>query len=195
MELPTFTEDEYELVEFPEPIGTLEAFVAGGGTSTAPWTYQGKLKTYQNKTLRYRGHFLQWKTLIDAGMLEEAAVDIGGGVSVSPRQVLHTVLEPKLRPAPGDRDLVIVRVKCYGEKDGRRAEALVEVIDFFDENTGFSAMERTTGWHAAIIAGLMARGVTPRGVKPVEVAVSGPLFVQELRKRGLPLEERVTHLE
>ncbi len=191
-ELPTFTEDEYELVKFPEPIGTLEAFVAGGGTSTAPWTYEGKLKTYQNKTLRYRGHFTQWKTLMDCGLLEEEPLDLGDGTKVSPRQVLHTLLEPKLAPRDGDKDLVIVRIKGYGQKEGRRAEAFVEVIDFFDEVTGFSAMERTTGWHAAIMAIFNARGTTPRGVKSVETAVPGPLFVEELLKRGIPLEEKVS---
>ncbi len=193
-ELPTFTEDEYELVDFPEPIGTLEAFVAGGGTSTAPWTYEGKLKTYQNKTLRYRGHFTQWKTLIDCGLLEEEPIDLGDGVKVSPRHLLHTLLEPRLAPEPGDKDLVIVRIKSRGQKDGRQAEAFVEVIDYFDQATGFTAMERTTGWHASIVAIFNARGITPRGVKPVETAVPGHLFVRELRRRGIPLEEKVAYL-
>lgn len=193
-ELPTFTEDEYELVEFPEPIGTLEAFVAGGGTSTAPWTYEGRLKTYQNKTLRYKGHFNQWKTLMDCGLLEEEPVDLGDGVEVSPRYLLHTLLEPKLAPTLEDKDLVIVRIKGYGHKDGKPAEALVEVIDYQDEETGFTAMERTTGWHASIMAIFNAKGITPRGVKPVETAVSGPAFVEELRKREIPLTEKITSL-
>ncbi len=194
VEMPLFTEDEYELVDFPEPIGTLEAFVTAGGTSTAPWTYEGKLKTYQNKTLRYRGHFQQWKTLIDIGFLEEEPVDLGGGVKVSPRHVLHTLFEPKLAPQPGDKDLVIVRIRGTGKKDGRSAEVVLEVIDYFDEATGFTAMERTTGWHASIVAILMAKGITPRGAKPVEIAVPGPLFAEEMKKRGLPLEERFTYL-
>lgn len=39
--------------------------------------------------------------------------------------------------------------------------------------------------HAAIMAGLIARGKTPRGGVPVELAVPGPVFVEEFRKRGL----------
>lgn len=194
VELPTFTEDEYETVQFPEPIGTLEAFVAGGGTSTAPWTYQGKLRTYQNKTLRYPGHFRQWKTLMDVGLLEEEPVDLGNGLKVSPRHLLHTIFEPKLARQAEDRDMVIVRIKCLGEKEGKRAEALVEVIDYFDENTGFTAMERTTGWHGSIVAILMAQGMTPRGANPVEVAVTGDLFVREMKKRGIPFREEITFL-
>jgi len=44
---------ELETVDFPPPIGTLEAFVAGGGTDTMPWTFEGKLRTLQNLTLRW----------------------------------------------------------------------------------------------------------------------------------------------
>lgn len=193
-ELPTFTDDEYELVEFPEPIGTLEAFVAGGGTSTAPWTYKSRLKTYQNKTLRYQGHFNQWKTLIDCGLLEEDPVELDDGTKVQPRRLLHAVLEPKLAPCPEDKDLVIVRIKGFGKKDGRRAEAFVEVIDYYDEKTGFTAMERTTGWHASIMAIFNARGTVPRGVKSVETAVPASKFIEELRRRGIPLEEKITYL-
>lgn len=46
----------------------------------------------------------------------------------------------------------------------------------------------------ADVAILMAKGVTPRGAKPVETAVPGPLFASEMRKRGLLLEERFTSI-
>jgi len=59
--VPTFKDEDYEIVEFPEPIGKMEAFVAGGGTSTMPWSFEGKLKTLWNKTLRWPGHFAEWK--------------------------------------------------------------------------------------------------------------------------------------
>jgi len=36
---------------------------------------------------------------------------------------------------------------------------------------------------------LNARGVTPRGVNPAEIAVSGPQYVTELRQRGFGLME------
>jgi lysine 6-dehydrogenase len=189
--VPTFQREDYELVEFPEPIGTMEAFVAGGGTSTAPWTFEGKVRTFQNKTLRWKGHFEQWKTVIDMGLMDLEAVRVNG-VEVVPRDVLHACVGPKIRATADDRDFVIVRVKALGEKDGRPAEAMVEVIDYYDEATGFTAMERTTGWHGAIVAIMNARGQTPRGVKPVEVAVPPQLFVDELNKRGFSMTEEVS---
>jgi len=192
--VPTFLSEDYETVEFPEPIGTMEAFVAGGGTSTMPWTFEGKLKTLWNKTLRWPGHFAEWQSYTKAGLLEPEPVDVNG-VPVSPRDVLHTVLDLKIRAKPGEPDLVIVRVLARGRKDGQPAEALVELIDRYDERFGFTAMERTTGWDGALKAILNAQGVTPRGVTPAELAIDGPTYAQELRKRGFNLTEKVTFLE
>jgi lysine 6-dehydrogenase len=188
VEVPTFQDEDYETVKFPEPIGTMEAFVAGGGTSTMPWTFEGRLKTLWNKTLRWPGHFAEWKAYMNAGLLETEPVDVQG-VKVSPREVLHTLLDPKLRAKPGEPDLVIVRVQVIGKKDGRAAKVVVELIDRYDEATGFTAMERTTGWDGSIKAIMNARGVTPRGVNPAELAVPGPLYAAELRKRDFSLTE------
>ncbi len=85
-----------------------------------------------------------------------------------------------------------MRVKAVGEKNGKPAEALVELIDSYDEATGFTAMQRTTGWDGAIVAIMNAKGQTPRGVKPVEIAVPPQLFVDELKRRGFSLTEEVS---
>ncbi len=188
VEVPTFRREDYEIVDFPEPIGRMEAFVAGGGTSTMPWTFEGKLRTLWNKTLRWPGHFAEWKAYMDAGLLETDPVDVNG-VPVVPRDVLHALLDPKIRAKPGEPDLVIVRVLARGRKGGRPAEVVIELIDRFDEATGFTAMERTTGWDGSLKAILNARGVTPRGAHPAEVAVPGPLYAEELRRRGFSLTE------
>ncbi len=178
--------DEYELLDFPSPIGQLEAFTTAGGTSTMPWTYEGKLRTLQNKTLRWPGHYTQWKAFNDAGFLELQPVQVDGN-AVIPRHMLHSLLEPQILARPDDRDMVIVRIIVRGIKNSKEAEAIIDLFDYYDESTHFTAMERTTGWHAAIMAGFIARQQTPRGGVPVELAVPGPLFVEELRKRGFDL--------
>jgi lysine 6-dehydrogenase len=186
-EVATMT--ELETVEFPAPIGALEAFVAGGGTDTMPWTFEGRLRTLQNKTLRHPGHFAQLRAFYDLGLWSLEPVRVGEA-AVAPRDVFHTLFEPKVT-FPKDKDLVIVRVKALGKKDGRDAEATVEVIDYFDEATGFTAMERGTGWSAAIVAEMMARGQTPRGAGGVETQVSARPFVEALRQRGVNVTEQV----
>jgi lysine 6-dehydrogenase len=182
---------ELETVEFPAPIGKLEAFVAGGGTDTMPWTYEGKLRTLQNLTLRYPGHYQQLRAYYDLGLWSQDPLDVGG-VQVVPRDVFHALFEPKVTD-PCEKDIVIVRVKALGKKDGKAAQALVELIDFFDNETGFTAMERGTGWSAAIVAEMMAGGVTKRGAGGVEVMVPARLFVDELNQRGLQVTQEVSY--
>jgi len=183
---------ELETVDFPEPIGRLEAFVTGGGTDTMPWTYEGKLRTLQNLTLRYPGHFAQLRAFYDLGLWNLEPVQVQG-VPVVPRQIFHTLFEPKVT-FPQDKDLVIVRIKALGKKDGRQAEALVEMIDYFDEATGFTSMERGTGWSAAIVAEMMARGQTPRGAGGVEKMAPAGLFVEQLVQRGISVTTQITYL-
>jgi lysine 6-dehydrogenase len=180
---------EVETVDFPPPIGTLEAFVAGGGTDTMPWTYEGKLRTLQNLTLRYPGHYAQLKAYYDLGLWDLQPVRVGE-VEVVPRDVFHALFEPKVL-FPQDKDLVIVRVHAYGKREGKDSQAFVEMIDYYDETTGFSAMERGTGWSAAIVAEMMARGETPRGAGGVEKMVPARPFVQALRQRGIQVSERI----
>ncbi|MBN1993674.1 MAG: saccharopine dehydrogenase NADP-binding domain-containing protein [Anaerolineae bacterium] len=192
-QVPTFLDEDYELVEFPAPIGQMEAFVAGGGTSTMPWTFEGKLKTLWNKTLRWPGHFKEWQAYMRAGLLETEPIEVKGG-QVSPRDVFHALMDPKIRARPGEPDLVIIRIQAIGWKDGQKAQVQLDLVDTFDEETGFTAMERTTGWDGSLKAILNVQGVTPRGVNPVEVAVPGPMYVAELRKRGFNLTESLTIL-
>jgi lysine 6-dehydrogenase len=181
---------ELEEVEFPEPVGRLEAFVTGGGTSTMPWTFQGKLRTLQNLTLRYPGHFQKLRAFFDLGLWDLQPVRVGE-VQVVPRDVFHALFEPRVT-FPGEKDLVLIRIKALGSKDGRPAQGLVELVDRFDEATGFTAMERTTGWSAAIVAEMMARGDTPPGAGAVETSVPPVPFVDELHRRGFNLTASVT---
>ena len=184
---------ELETVEFPDSVGTLEAFVAGGGTSTKPWTFEGKLRTLQNLTLRYPGHFNQLRAFWDLGLWDLKPVSIGK-TELVPRDIFHALYEPKVT-FPNDpvksRDIVLVRVKALGKKNGQPAQALVELVDHFDEKTGFTAMERTTGWDAAIVAEMMAHGLTPRGAGGVESFVPAVPFMNELRRRGFHIKEIV----
>jgi len=188
-EVPVFT--ELEMLDFSEPVGRCEAFVTSGGTSTCPWTFEDKLLTYEEKTVRYPGHCAAFKAFSDLGLLGLEPIQVGE-TCVVPREVFHTLVVPKIT-FPEDEDIVVLRVLCSGEDDeGNRAEAKLELMDYCDKATGFRAMERTTGFSAAIVAHMIASGRTPRGAMPLEVAVDGEAFVAEWRRRGLPLTEEVT---
>lgn len=182
---------ELETVDFPEPIGTLEAFVAGGGTDTMPWTYEGRLRTIQNLTLRHPGSLSQLRAFYDLGLWDLTPVDVRGS-QIVPRDMFHALFAPKVT-FHDDKDTVIVRVVALGKKGGREARALVQVIDHFDEETGFTAMERCTGWSGAIVTAMMARKRTRIGAGGVESQVPAGEFVGELGKRGIRVVEEVTY--
>jgi lysine 6-dehydrogenase len=186
------TMDELEEIDFPSPVGRLEAFTTGGGVSTMPWTFEGKLKTLQNKTVRYPGHFDQLRAFYDLGLWGTDPVRLGHG-EVVPRDLFHALFEPQVT-FPEDKDVVVIRIRATGRKDGQPTAVVLDLMDFYDEETGFSAMERTTGWDAAIVAGMMARGQTPLGAVPVELAVPPDLFVHELSKRGIEVEIKLETL-
>ena len=184
--IPCFT--ELEMVKVP-PLGELECFFIAGGASTAPWTFAGKLQTYELKVLRYPGNFAQLKAFSDLGLFETKAVKVDGK-DVVPRHLFHALFEPQVR-AEVIKDVCIIRVRALGKKDGAAAEATVQIVDYYDEATGFSAMQRTTGWHLSIVAAMMARGEIEPGSKPVEVAVPGEAFVGEARRRGFRISESI----
>lgn len=182
--IPTFT--ELEKIEFSYPIGTCEAFVTSGGTSTTPWTFEEKIKTYEYKTVRYPGHYEKIKLCKDLGLLDQDPIDINGQ-KVIPRKLFHQLLEKKIS-FPGDKDVVVLRVIVRGMKNNAPKEITYELIDFYDEKTQISAMERTTGFSASIISILQAHGKIQSGATPLET-ISGSMILSELRKRGFQIKE------
>ena len=48
-----------------------------------PWTFEGKLRTLWNKTLRWPGHFAAWKAYMDAGS-----------------RLMHAIASPPEQPKP-----------------------------------------------------------------------------------------------
>jgi lysine 6-dehydrogenase len=180
---------ELEEIDFGEPFGKLEAVITGGATSTCPWTYEGKIQNYTYKTLRYPGHYEKIRTLKELGLLETEPVRVNG-YKIIPRQVFVALAEPRLRFS-NDRDCLVMKVIVKGEKDGKKIQIVYDVLEFEDPATGFSAMQRTTGFSAAVILEMLAQGlVRQKGVVPVEKAVSGSDFIEKIRKRGVAVHER-----
>jgi len=185
---PVLALTELEELEIP-PLGRLEAFVTSGGLSTMPWSFQGRLRTLENKTLRYPGHCALLRGLKEAGLFSAQPVEVGG-CGVVPRALLALLLEERLGE-PGVRDVCVIHVRARGKKDGRPAEARVQLVDYYDEATGFSAMEKLTGWHAALVLELAVRGEIPPGVVPIERALSGERFLPEAARRGWTVQHAV----
>lgn len=172
---------ELERVDVPG-VGELEACVTSGGTSTAPWSFRGRLQEYRYKTLRWPGHFAIIRAFADLGFLDPEPVRVGE-VEVAPLDLFHVLVPPKITD-PLAATFVIVLVEAAGP--GFVQRWWLRVDD--DPETGFRAMERATGYSAAIVLAAVAAGeALGTGVVPPEQVMSGREFVRRLAQRGLAL--------
>jgi lysine 6-dehydrogenase len=179
---------EVEPVEFPPPVGTLEAFHTGGGISTLPFAYQGKIDVMEYKTLRYPGHAAVVRPIRDLGLLANEPIEVKGK-QVVPRDVFIAAVQPRLFKPEG-RDLVALQVQVTGKTAGQAQSVTFRLIDYYDARHGISAMMRTTGYSLSITGQMQVDGrVTAKGVHTPDEAIPFHAYVSELAKRGIRIEE------
>ncbi|MBA2627973.1 MAG: saccharopine dehydrogenase NADP-binding domain-containing protein [Gemmatimonadales bacterium] len=179
---------ELEPVTFAEPVGTLEAFHTGGGISTMPFAYEGKIDVMEYKTLRYPGHVAIMRPIRELGLLDNTAIEVKGQ-RVVPRDLFIAAVHPKLFKPEG-QDLVALKVEVTGTSDAKPARAAFELIDRYDVVHGISAMMRTTGYSLSITGQMQADGrVTEKGVLTPDEAMPFRGYVDELAARGIRIEE------
>lgn len=180
------TLEDVESLEFPAPIGRCEAFATLGGTSTLPWTLQGRVRELDYKTVRYPGHVEKIRLLKQLGYFDEAPLTVDGR-ALAPR-ALSAALLTRALTEEGVRDLVVFRVEAVGETAAGRRRRRFEMIDFYDEATGLSAMRRTTAFPAATVLSLIAKGEgAGPGAHSLELAVPAERCLAELARRGLAI--------
>jgi lysine 6-dehydrogenase len=176
---------ELETLTFPQPVGILEAFHTGGGISTMPWAWAGRVQTMEYKTLRYPGHLAIMRPIRELGLLDLKPVDVKG-VKVVPRDAFIAIVSPRLTK-PQSHDLVALRVEVTG-KSGKKVAW--QLLDYYDAERGISAMMRTTGYSLAITGLMQVDGrITARGAHTPDEAVPFGPYVNELRKRGIEIRE------
>jgi lysine 6-dehydrogenase len=162
-------------------IGTLEAFVTSGGTSTLPSTLLGKVNRLDYKTIRYPGHVAALKTL-RALWLTSTKPYRFDGVDISPRQMLARVLEDNLpKNVP---DMILMRVWAKG--DGNKEETITVVLRM-DQQKNLSAMGMLTAYPAAAIALAILKGKVPAGAHPQELVISYKWMKEQLGLFGISI--------
>ena len=173
-----------------DPLGQLEAFFTAGGSSTAPWTFQNRLWGYQYKTLRYPGHYERMKLIREMGLLDRRPINVNGG-SVVPRDFFIRHASAVLK-FPDDEDIVVLRVAVCGKNNTRNVEVVYDLLEYADPETGFSAMERTTGYAAALVAKMLAAGaVKGNGAATMDCALWPRRFLDEIRQKGFRVTETI----
>ena len=186
-EVPCF--EGIESIDFGDKIGVLEAAVTSGGLSTMPWTYEGKINSLENKTLRFPGHWDKMIAYRQLGLFEENKVDYKG-MLISPRDFYHFLLDPQLKNN-NNKDFCIMRTRADGILDGENVSAQVDTIEYHDDETGFTAMEKWTGWHASIVAIEIANNNIPNGAISIENALKGSVYLKEATKRNFKIKVNI----
>ncbi|MBI5245801.1 MAG: saccharopine dehydrogenase NADP-binding domain-containing protein [Elusimicrobia bacterium] len=179
---------ETEIIDLPAPLGRCEAAHAAGGLSTLAETYAGKVRSMDNKLIRYPGHIAVINAMAAMGFFSDEKIEARKGVKVAPREIAAKLFRKHFH-RPGDEDMVVIQNTVRGVKDGRPAEIVHNLIDLGDKAAGMTAMMRTTGFPASIVAQMAAdgRGRIKPGAYPVEIGVPPEPFIDEARKRGFNL--------
>ncbi len=172
-----------ETVEFPAPVGTLEAFCTDGLASLV-YTMKG-MRILDEKTLRWPGHAEKMDLLMDSGFFSKEKLRLGEA-EVSPLEMSWAVLGKKL--SEGDpHDLTVMRVVA---KSGKKQFAY-DMLDRYDEKEGVTSMGKTTGYTASIVTQMVGSGeISGKGTVPPERAVVGKRvekLISELGRRGVKI--------
>jgi lysine 6-dehydrogenase len=179
---------EIEPIDFPRPVGRLEAFHTAGGLSTMAFRYEGKIPSMEYKTLRYPGHAAIMEAIRELGFLDQDPIEVKGG-RVAPRDLAIATMAPRLTK-PGARDLVALRITVRGKQNGEPKTLGWELVDMYDDEHGISAMMRTTGYSLSITGQMQARGeIELKGVHTPDECMPAEKYISELGKRGINIRQ------
>lgn len=177
-------------------IGTLEAFNTDGLRTLA---HTIDAPDMIEKTLRYPGHIDKIRVLREAGFFSKEEKDIGGA-RISPFDVSADVLSRNWRMEEKDRDITVLKIVVEGEKAGRKARHLFDMVDRYDESTGVHSMARTTGYAATAAVRMILRGLFDRkGISPPELAGKYPecvdFMLDRMNEHGIVYSRKMEWLD
>ena len=173
-------------------IGALEVYPNGDAVGFIETFGLGpELREMGRYSLRWPGHCALWYPLVQLGLLGDDPVDLGDGVTRTPRELLAMQLEPSLQFADDERDVIVLRVRAWGLRDGEPRATVADVVDHRDLETGLFAMNRTVGYTASIGAQLILDGtISARGLLSPARDVPPAPFFDALRERDIRVEHR-----
>jgi len=151
-----------------------------------------ELKEFAEKTVRWPGHFDGIQTLKECGLLDMEPVEFQGR-EIAPRELLLSLITPRLQALEGETDVCVMWNTVTGTKDGHNVRVDYYMWDEADTKLGMSGMARVTGFPCAITAKLIAAGkITQKGIVAPEDCIEGDVydeFMAELEKRNVKILE------
>ena len=182
-------------IEFPE-LGTLEAIPNGNAVY-----YVNLLKINNNLTetgrftLRWPGWCSFWNPLKKLGFLSDEPIN-GLSEKVSPLEMVAKLLEPQLQYEDSEKDLCVMVNNVEGVRNGKRQILTCSLLIERDLVTGLMAMSMGVAYPACIAAEMIVKGeITKKGVLSPALDVPCDLFMDQLNKRGIKINETIEQLK
>ncbi|KXH83873.1 saccharopine dehydrogenase family protein [Sporosarcina sp. HYO08] len=186
IEIPSLS--EIEPITF-EKYGELEAFHTSGGISTLAQSFPD-VDTLEYKTIRYQGHAEKFQLLVDLGLLSRDTTVQIMGQEIHVRDVIREYLSSKLHLGRDEKDAVLLRVIVAGFRSGEKVAYTYNLLTEKDSTVNETAMARATANTVSVVAQMIGRGtITKRGVHPPEKIVPGELYIEEMKLRGVIIQE------
>ncbi len=180
-----------EKARFQEPIGECECVFTHSPLDVVENLGLKGVRECWSKTVRWPGHFEQFKTLIELGLTSTQPITVNG-VRTTPRAFLIEQMSRTMRYRPGEGDVVVMRVFLKGLKSGKQMDVTFDLVDMYDNRAALTAMERTTGFPCSIVAQMIGRGkISEPGVHAPENVVPHREFLRALDERGIKVTESV----
>ena len=183
-----FTLENTHFLELKEIGGRVECFVNGDSNSLVEiFPSITKTATSLGRFIcRLQGHAALWERLVKSGFVSTKPVKVKG-VDVVPAEFCAALLgsQNQFHYGKGERDVALIRSDVRGIRNGTPARTVVQLVDFRDLNTGYTAMQRTVAYPMSIGTQMVMNGViSKRGIIDASDVPFDPLC-KELEKRGL----------
>jgi saccharopine dehydrogenase-like NADP-dependent oxidoreductase len=181
-------------IEFPG-LGTLEAIPNGDAVRYAKLLkIETNLSETGRYTLRWPGWCSFWDPLKKFGFLSDEPVK-GLPDRVSPLEMVAKLLEPQLQYNDSEKDLCVMVNKVEGIRRGKQQILTCSLSIERDLFTGLMAMSMGVAYPACIAAEMIVRGdITKKGVLSPATDLPCDLFMDQLNKRGIKINEMIEQL-
>jgi lysine 6-dehydrogenase len=178
-------------IEFPG-LGTLEAIPNGDAVRYAKLLkIENTLSETGRYTLRWPGWCSFWDPMKKFGFLSDEPVK-GLPGRVSPLEMVANLLEPQLQYNDSEKDLCVMLNRVAGVKEGKQQILTCSLMIERDLKTGLMAMSMGVAYPACIAAEMIVKGeITRKGVLSPAVDVPCDLFMDQLNKRGIKVNQAI----
>ncbi len=146
-----------------------------GGLGTLPYYLKSHVRTLQEKTLRWPGHYAEIKKNKRENFIQE--------------------FEKLLSRYPHEqKDFSVLRVAATGKSKVTGRPIMIENFMNVESDENWTSMQKSTGFTTAVIAKLIAEGRAATGAYPPEIAIP-PKLVLDALKKDFAIYERQTPLQ